>query len=200
MVLVSGAGTNLQALLDARPTRRTARGRGRRRRPAGHRGADARPRRRASRPSSVALADHPDRDAWDAALTDAVAAHEPDLVVSAGFMKLVGPAFLARVRRPLHQHATPRCCPSFPGMHGPRDALALRRQGHRVHAVRGRRAASTPAPIIAQARRRRSRDDDDERLAARAHQGRRARAARRRRRPDGPRRLDRRPDRKVTIP
>lgn len=72
---------------------------------------------------TVRLGDHPDRDAWDHALAEAVAAHEPDLVVLAGFMKLTGPAFLARFGgRTLNTH--PALSPSFPGMHGPRDALA----------------------------------------------------------------------------
>ena len=64
-----------------------------------------------------------DRDAWDAELTDRVAAYDPDLVVSAGFMKLLGPRFLARFGgRTINTH--PALLPSFPGMHGPRDALA----------------------------------------------------------------------------
>ncbi len=64
-----------------------------------------------------------DRAAWDTSLTELVAAHEPDLVVSAGFMKLVGPAFLARFGgRTINTH--PALLPSFPGIHGPRDALA----------------------------------------------------------------------------
>ena len=68
-------------------------------------------------------ADHADRAAWDVALADAVAAHDPDLVVLAGFMKLTGPAFLAIYGgRTLNTH--PALSPAFPGMHGPRDALA----------------------------------------------------------------------------
>lgn len=64
-----------------------------------------------------------DRSGWDEHLRDLVAAHEPDLVVSAGFMKLLGPAFLARFGgRTINTH--PALLPSFPGMHGPRDALA----------------------------------------------------------------------------
>jgi phosphoribosylglycinamide formyltransferase-1 len=69
------------------------------------------------------LADFADRSAWDAALAEAVAAHDPDLVVSAGFMKLVGPAFLGRFGdRFVNTH--PALLPAFPGMHGARDALA----------------------------------------------------------------------------
>ncbi|MDN5726699.1 MAG: phosphoribosylglycinamide formyltransferase [Propionibacteriales bacterium] len=64
-----------------------------------------------------------DRQAWDIELTELVGAHTPDLVVSAGFMKLVGPTFLARFGgRMINTH--PALLPSFPGMHGVRDALA----------------------------------------------------------------------------
>lgn len=71
----------------------------------------------------VALADHPDRAAWDRALTEAVAAHDPQLVVLAGFMKLVGAPLLdAYGGRLLNTH--PALLPSFPGAHGVRDALA----------------------------------------------------------------------------
>ena len=64
-----------------------------------------------------------DRAAWDAALTEQVAAYRPDLVISAGFMKLVGPQFLARFGgRMINTH--PALLPAFPGLHGPRDALA----------------------------------------------------------------------------
>ena len=63
------------------------------------------------------------RDHWDATLTDTVAAFEPDLVVLAGFMKLVGPEFLGRFAgRVVNTH--PALCPSFPGTSGPADALA----------------------------------------------------------------------------
>ncbi|HOB06246.1 MAG TPA: formyltransferase family protein, partial [Propionibacteriaceae bacterium] len=58
-----------------------------------------------------------DRAAWDAELTRQVAAHDVDLVVLAGFMKLVGPAFLGRFGgRMINTH--PALLPSFPGMHG----------------------------------------------------------------------------------
>ena len=70
----------------------------------------------------VGPADYPDRAAWDRALTEAVAEHRPDLVVSAGFMKLVGADFLAAYGgRFVNTH--PALSPSFPGMHGARDAL-----------------------------------------------------------------------------
>ena len=64
-----------------------------------------------------------DRSAWDRQLADAVGGHRPDLVICAGFMRLLGPAFLERFGgRTLNTH--PALLPSFPGMHGPRDALA----------------------------------------------------------------------------
>lgn len=67
--------------------------------------------------------DHADREAWDVALTEQVRAHAPDLVISAGFLKLVGPAFLAEFGgRYLNTHNS--LLPSFAGIHGPRDALA----------------------------------------------------------------------------
>ena len=75
-------------------------------------------------PTFVArLKDHPTRDDWDAALTASVAEHKPDLVISAGFLKLVGPAFLAAFGdRYINTHNA--LLPAFPGIHGPRDALA----------------------------------------------------------------------------
>jgi phosphoribosylglycinamide formyltransferase-1 len=123
VVLVSGSGTLLQALIDAAadPTygvRIAAVGADR----AGIEGVAR--AQRAGIPTFVrAVADYPDRSAWDAALTEAVAAYEPALVVSAGFLKLVGPAFLTRYAgRYVNSHNA--LLPSFPGIHGPRDALA----------------------------------------------------------------------------
>ncbi len=121
VVLVSGSGTLLQALIDATadpsyPVRITAVGSDR---PNIEGLARA---QRAGLPTWVCrVADHPTRSDWDVALTAAVAAYEPSFVVTAGFMKLLGPAFLAR-------HATvnthPALLPSFPGAHAVRDALA----------------------------------------------------------------------------
>ncbi|MGP5127037.1 phosphoribosylglycinamide formyltransferase [Brachybacterium tyrofermentans] len=71
----------------------------------------------------IRLADHTDRAAWDQALADAVSRLEPQLVVLAGFMKLVGPPLLeAFGGRIVNTH--PALLPSFPGAHGVRDALA----------------------------------------------------------------------------
>ncbi|SDT23962.1 formyltetrahydrofolate-dependent phosphoribosylglycinamide formyltransferase [Friedmanniella luteola] len=123
VVLISGTGTLLQALLDAAAdpgygARVVAVGSDR---PgvAGLDRADA-----AGVPTFVhPLGPGSDRAAWDAGLRDRVAVHRPDLVVSAGFMKLVGPAFLeAFGGRTINTH--PALLPAFPGMHGPRDALA----------------------------------------------------------------------------
>ena len=136
VVLLSGTGTLLQALLDATedtnyPVRIVAVGSDR----AGVEGLAR--AERASVPSFVVrLADHPDRDAWDVALADAVAAYQPDLVVSAGFMKIVGPAFLDRFAgRMINTH--PALLPAFPGAHAVRDAVAygVKVTGCTVHLV-----------------------------------------------------------------
>jgi len=122
VVLVSGSGTNLQALIDACAdpaygARIAAVGADRDDILALER-ADA-----AGIPTFVAkVKDFTSRDRWDEALADKVSAFEPDLVVSAGFMKLLGPAFLSRFGgRTINTH--PALSPSFPGMQGPADAL-----------------------------------------------------------------------------
>ncbi|MBI1758214.1 MAG: phosphoribosylglycinamide formyltransferase [Actinobacteria bacterium] len=123
VVLVSGAGTNLQALLDAS----AGPGYGARVVAVGADRTDIEALARAERagvPSFVRrVADFADRDGWDRSLTDAVAAFQPDLVVSAGFGKLFGPVFLERFSGKLI-NSHPALLPSFPGLHGPRDALA----------------------------------------------------------------------------
>ena len=123
VVLVSGSGTLLQALLDAQASDTldaevVAVGSDRP-------GVEGLARaERAGVPTFV----HPylrgaDRAAWDADLARLVAAHRPDLVVCAGFMKLLGASTLERFGgRIINTH--PALLPSFPGMHGPRDALA----------------------------------------------------------------------------
>ncbi|MFG3705300.1 phosphoribosylglycinamide formyltransferase [Micromonospora sp. NPDC047670] len=123
VVLVSGSGSNLQALLDACAdpaygARVVAVGADR----DGIAGLDR--AAAAGVPTFVErVADHPTREDWDAALTARVAEHRPDLVISAGFLKLVGPRFLAAFGdRYLNTHNT--LLPAFPGIHGPRDALA----------------------------------------------------------------------------
>jgi phosphoribosylglycinamide formyltransferase-1 len=123
VVLVSGSGTNLQALIDAC----TDPSYGARIVAVGADRDDIEGLARADRagiPTFVRKVGHfTSRDHWDRALADTVAGFEPDLVVLAGFMKLVGPAFLARFRgRVVNTH--PALCPAFPGTTGPADALA----------------------------------------------------------------------------
>ncbi len=147
VVLVSGVGTLLQALLDADgpdyPARVVAVG--------ADRAGTAGLRRAEDRglPAFVVnLAQHPDRASWDAALTNAVAVHQPDLVVTAGFMKMLGPAFLDRFGgRILNSH--PALLPAFPGPHAVADALAhgVRVTGTTVHLVD---AGMDTGPILAQ--------------------------------------------------
>jgi phosphoribosylglycinamide formyltransferase 1 len=159
VVLVSGSGTNLQALLDAAAdpawgAQIVAVGADR---------DDIEGLRRAERagvPTFVErIADHASRADWDTALTKAIAAHEPDLVVSAGFMRILGAAFLATFGgRCVNTH--PALLPSFPGAHGVRDALAhgVKMTGLTVHLVDD---GVDTGPIIAQSAVP-VRDSDDE--------------------------------------
>ena len=123
MVLVSGSGTNLQALIDASADESygaqiVAVGADR----SGIGGLD-RARRADIETFVVSTDDYGDRAAWDAEMTAEVAGFSPDLVVLAGFMKLTGPAFLESFGgRTVNTH--PALSPAFAGMHGPRDALA----------------------------------------------------------------------------
>jgi phosphoribosylglycinamide formyltransferase-1 len=148
VVLVSGSGTLLQALLDAGaasdyPARVVAVGADR----AGIEGLE-----RGSSAGlpvfSVGLRDYADRDSWNDALTKAVAEHRPDLVVSAGFMKVLSPAFLSQVGAPvLNTH--PALLPAFAGAHAVRDALAygVKVTGCSVHLVD---AGVDTGPVVAQ--------------------------------------------------
>jgi phosphoribosylglycinamide formyltransferase-1 len=148
VVLVSGSGTNLQALLDAVAD------------PAYGAeivavGADRDGIAGLTRAESAGvptfvhrIKDHADRADWDAALTASVEGHRPDLVVTAGFMKILGPRFMAAFAgRIVNTH--PALLPSFPGAHGVADALAygVRVTGCTVHLVD---AGVDTGPIIAQ--------------------------------------------------
>jgi formyltetrahydrofolate-dependent phosphoribosylglycinamide formyltransferase len=118
VVLASGSGTTLQALLDADAL-----------------GGDivaagtdvpgcaaiARAEARGIATFTVALRDYEDRAAWNRALLDTIAGHEPDLVVLAGFMRVLG-ADIVRRFRIVNTH--PALLPAFPGAHAIRDALA----------------------------------------------------------------------------
>ncbi len=147
-MLVSGAGTNLQALLDActDPTygaQVVAVG-------ADRDGIEGLARaRRAGVPTFVhRVKDHRTRSDWDAALTASCREHRPDLVVLAGFMKLTGESFLAEFGgRCVNTH--PALSPAFPGMHGPADALAygVRVTGATLFVVD---AGVDTGPIVAQ--------------------------------------------------
>ncbi|MER5701276.1 phosphoribosylglycinamide formyltransferase [Micromonospora sp. NPDC002296] len=165
VVLVSGSGSNLQALLDATADpayggRVVAVGADR----DGIAGLDR--AAAAGVPTFVErVSDHPTRTDWDAALTAQVAAHRPDLVVSAGFLKLVGPDFLAAFGdRYLNTHNT--LLPAFPGIHGPRDALAygVKITGATLFFVD---AGTDTGPIVAQVAVPVLDDDDEDALTER---------------------------------
>jgi phosphoribosylglycinamide formyltransferase 1 len=160
VVLVSGSGTNLQALLSACAD-------------PGYAaeivavGADrkdieglARAERAGIPTFVVRVEDHADRSSWDAALTEAVAAFTPDFVVSAGFMKILGPRFLEKFPT-VNTH--PALLPAFPGAHAVRDALAygVRMTGCTVHLVA---ASAATGPVIAQAAVEVRNDDDESSL------------------------------------
>jgi phosphoribosylglycinamide formyltransferase-1 len=107
----------------------------------------------------VRTGDYAERTSWDTAFTEATAVHEPDLVVSAGFMKILGPRFLARFPgRIVNTH--PALLPSFPGPHAVPDTLAygVRVTGTTVHLVD---SGVDTGPILAQ-RAVEVLDDDDE--------------------------------------
>ncbi|MCS5480437.1 phosphoribosylglycinamide formyltransferase [Corynebacterium sp. YIM 101645] len=143
VVLVSGSGTLLQAILDNQGDRYrvslviadvpcTALER------AEKAGVDTR---------VVELGD--DRAAWNVTLADTIAEINPDIIVSAGFMKILGAGVLARFDgRIINTH--PALLPSFPGAHAVRDALAhgVKVTGSTVHFID---AGVDTGPIIAQA-------------------------------------------------
>lgn len=149
VVLASGSGSTLQALLDAAAdpsygAQVVAVGTDK---PAAH--ALERARAAGVATFAVALADSPDRTAWNVALADAVAAHEPDLVVLAGFMRILAPGFLSRFPgRVVNTH--PALLPSFPGAHAVADALAygVKVSGVTVHLVD---EGVDTGPVVAQA-------------------------------------------------
>ncbi|WP_371639848.1 phosphoribosylglycinamide formyltransferase [Streptomyces virginiae] len=153
VVLVSGSGTNLQALLDAIDAH-----------PGGSEGfgaevvavgadreniAGLERAEKAGIPTFVCpVKGYGGRAEWDVALTEATDAYAPDLVVSAGFMKIVGKVFIDRFGgRFINTH--PALLPAFPGAHGVRDALAYGAKvtGCTVHFVD---SGVDTGPIIAQ--------------------------------------------------
>lgn len=161
VVLASGAGSTLQALLDAAED------------PAygaqvvavGSDRADAQALLRAEKvgvPTFV-VPMRPDRSAWDEELATTVTSFGPDLVVCAGFMRILGAAFLTR-HRTVNTH--PALLPSFPGAHAVRDALAygVKVTGVTVHVVD---EGVDTGPVVAQAAVPVLPDDTDESLHAR---------------------------------
>lgn len=164
VVLASGTGSLLQSLLEASntspagayPARVVAVGADRDCR-AAEIAADA------GIPSFVVrLGDYQDRSAWDAAIAAATAEHNPDLVVSAGFMKILGPQFLSTFPgRVINTH--PALLPSFPGAHAVPEALAygVKVTGCTVHLVDG---GMDTGPILAQEAVTVSDDDDEQTL------------------------------------
>ena len=136
VVLISGTGTLMQALVDAAADPHypaevvavvadTAAAAGLQRAHAA--GIPAVP---------VVLSAYPDRAAWDSALRDTVESFEPDWVVSAGFMRILGPDMLSAFpMRVVNTH--PALLPSFPGAHAVRDALdhGVRVTGSTMHLV-----------------------------------------------------------------
>ncbi|MDQ0029719.1 phosphoribosylglycinamide formyltransferase [Arthrobacter bambusae] len=148
VVLVSGTGSNLQAVIDAVK--------------AGELdveivavGADRPGTYGVERSAAAGLAtfvvdfkDYADRADWNAALTKAVASYDPDVVVSSGFMRIVSPEFIdAFGGKYLNTH--PALLPAFPGAHGVRDAMAygVKVTGCTVHWAD---AGVDTGPIIAQ--------------------------------------------------
>ncbi len=156
VVLVSGRGSNLAALLDAIDAGRCAATvvavLADRPAPALERAADR----------GIATATVPfrrgDRDAWSAELADAVQAYAPDLVVLAGFMRVLAPSFVGRFRRRI-LNVHPSLLPAFPGARAPEQALAagVAITGCTVHLVD---EGVDTGPILAQAAVPVAADDD----------------------------------------
>ncbi|NNM46548.1 phosphoribosylglycinamide formyltransferase [Knoellia koreensis] len=160
VVLVSGSGTNLQALIDAAAdpaygVRILAVGADRAGITGLHRAAAA------GIPTFVCrVADFVTRAEWDAGLASRIDDHAPAFVVSAGFMKLLGPEVLGRWTV-INTH--PALLPSFPGAHAVRDALAAgaTETGCTVHVVD---SGVDTGPVIAQARVAVEQDDTEDSL------------------------------------
>jgi len=161
VVLLSGRGSNLRAIVEARLPIEIVAVIGNR--PQAEGLAYARERGL----TAVAL-DHtgyPDRAAFDARLADEVAQHRPDLVVLAGYMRILSPAFIARFEgRLLNIH--PALLPMFPGLNTHERALAegVKIHGCTVHFVT---VELDHGPIVAQAAVPVRADDTPDTLAAR---------------------------------
>lgn len=161
VILISGRGSNMQALLEARlPARMAA---------VISNNPEARGLALArERGVATAVVDHrafPDRAAFDAALSREIERHRPDLVALAGFMRILSPAFTERYRDRL-MNIHPSLLPAFPGLDTHRRALeaGVRIHGCTVHFVT---TALDGGPIIAQAAVPVLAGDTEQQLAAR---------------------------------
>jgi phosphoribosylglycinamide formyltransferase-1 len=159
VVLVSGRGSNLRALVDAGlPIAAVVSNR------ADAAGVEfARARRIPT--AVVAHTAYPSRAAFDGALAAEIERHRPALVALAGFMRVLTPAFVARhAGRLMNIH--PSLLPAFPGLHTHAQALAagVKLHGCTVHFVT---AEVDHGPIVIQAAVPVQPDDDAARLAAR---------------------------------
>ena len=163
LVLASGNGSTLQAILDAAADP----GFGATVVAAGTdvSGCAAMARAQAAGVETFAapLARHPSRPAWNDALAETIAGYRPDLVVCAGFMRILGPSVVGRFRI-LNTH--PSLLPAFPGAHAVRDALrsGVRVAGVTVHWVD---EGLDSGPILAQAAVPVEDGDDEDSLRAR---------------------------------
>lgn len=162
VVLVSGAGSLLQAILDARDETYTVT------LVIADKPCPALERARAAGVDTKVVEMTADREAWNTTLADAAGEGSPDLLVSAGFMKILGAAFLARFDgRIINTH--PALLPAFPGAHGVRDALdyGVKVTGSTVHFVD---AGVDTGPVIAQEAVAVAPDDTEESLHERIKQ------------------------------
>lgn len=161
VILISGRGSNMQSLIDAKLPGRCAAVISNRPEAAGLAWA-------ASRGVPTAVVDHktfPDREAFDVALAAEIERHAPDLVLLAGFMRVLGKAFVERFEgRMLNIH--PSLLPAFPGLHTHRSVLE---QGVRIHGctVHFVTASLDSGPIVIQAAVPVMQGDTEDGLAAR---------------------------------
>jgi formyltetrahydrofolate-dependent phosphoribosylglycinamide formyltransferase len=160
VVLASGSGTTLQAIVDDPRLRPlvVAAGTDVPDCPAMHRAHGA-----GIDTFAVPLRDYPDRAAWNDALADEIGKRDPELVVLAGFMRILAPTVVRRFRI-VNTH--PALLPAFPGAHALRDALAagVRSTGVTVHWVD---EGVDTGPVIAQAVVPIEAGDDEDALRAR---------------------------------
>lgn len=161
VILISGRGSNMKAVLDARLDATVAAVISNNPAAGGlefarSRGIDA---------AIVNHREYPDRTSFDRALGDRIASYRPDLIVLAGFMRILTPAFIERFKDMI-MNIHPSLLPAFPGLdtHGRALDAGVRLHGCTVHFV-------TPdldhGPVIVQAAVPVLPDDDEDRLAAR---------------------------------